>query len=69
VTVTSVVCPPSIEQKKGTRFTCQVQASGGLKGTVSVTQQDDKGARVSYSEKLAGPGQTSEQSGTATLGR
>jgi hypothetical protein len=41
--VSSVDCPNDVDVKTGATFTCQLKLANGKKGTITITQLDDKG--------------------------
>jgi hypothetical protein len=64
VEVRSVECPGEVDAKAGTKFECELQASGELTGKVEVTLQDARGQKLEYDAKLQGPGRTVQKSGS-----
>jgi hypothetical protein len=61
--VTSVSCPPYVKPVAGQSFSCTASGEQGIRGTIKVTPQSDKGIPSRYKGKLKGPTGTLEVRG------
>ena len=66
--VTSLECPDEVEKKKGTEFECDVEASGGLSGSIEVELDDDEGEGITYESQLEAPNRSVGSSGSLDPG-